>query len=200
LCGPGCQTITETATKQLQCVIASFAALLPCLVDLTRQAASARNTCLNSQDMSRSHSDCNRTHTILPLYVNGRSRRTVPLDQSLSFSNYPGLFPLYQVDARRPIIIDGQMLFVVTVRSTGAALLPCLVDLTRQAASARNTCLNSQDNLPTLYVLNAAALTKPHAVEHLAADLIGYKADVAAISETHLKKKHIDQRLLSVSP
>ena len=41
----------------------------------------------------------------------------------------------------------------------------------------------------------AAALTKPHVVEHLAADLIGYKADVAVISETHLKKKRVDHNL-----
>ena len=68
----------------------------------------------------------------------------------------------------------------------------CLVDVTRQAASACSTCLSSHDNLPTFYVLNAAALTKSHAVEHLAADITGYKVDVAVISETHLKKKHVD--------
>jgi len=41
-------------------------------------------------------------------------------------------------------------------------------------------------------VLNAAALTKPHAVEHLATDLHGYNADVAVITESHLKPKHTD--------
>ena len=46
--------------------------------------------------------------------------------------------------------------------------------------------------MPSLYVLNAAAITKPHAVEHLTADLMGYKVDVAVITETHLKKKHAD--------
>ena len=44
----------------------------------------------------------------------------------------------------------------------------------------------------TLYVLNAGALTKPHAIEHLAADLAGYCIDVAVISETRLKQKHYD--------
>jgi len=46
--------------------------------------------------------------------------------------------------------------------------------------------------VPSLYVLNAAAITKPHAIEHLTADLMGYKVDVAVITETHLKKKQAD--------
>jgi len=45
------------------------------------------------------------------------------------------------------------------------------------------------DAAPSLYILNAAAITKSHAVEHLAADLKGYQIDVAVITETHLKKK-----------
>ena len=45
---------------------------------------------------------------------------------------------------------------------------------------------------PTLYVLNAAAITKPHAVDHIAADMRGYNVDVAIITETHLKRKHAD--------
>ena len=43
-----------------------------------------------------------------------------------------------------------------------------------------------------MYVLNAAALTKPHAAEHLAADLHSYNVDITVITETHLKSKHID--------
>ena len=46
--------------------------------------------------------------------------------------------------------------------------------------------------VPTLYVFNAAAITKLHAIEHLAADLVGYCIDIAVITETHLKKKHAD--------
>ena len=45
---------------------------------------------------------------------------------------------------------------------------------------------------PGLYVLNAAALTKPHAIEQLSAELIGYQLDIAVISESHLKAKHQD--------
>lgn len=46
--------------------------------------------------------------------------------------------------------------------------------------------------MPSLYVLNAAALSKPHAIEHLASDLISYNIDVAVITETHFKQKHTD--------
>jgi len=43
---------------------------------------------------------------------------------------------------------------------------------------------------PSLYVLNAAALSKPGATEHLAADLSSYNVDVTVITETHFKAKH----------
>jgi len=44
-------------------------------------------------------------------------------------------------------------------------------------------------------VLNAAALTKPHAIDHLAVDLASYKSDVAVITESHFKAKHSDSML-----
>lgn len=46
--------------------------------------------------------------------------------------------------------------------------------------------------MPTLYVLNAAAVTKLHAIEHLTADFDGYSVDIAVVTETHLKAKHAD--------
>jgi len=46
--------------------------------------------------------------------------------------------------------------------------------------------------VPSLYIFNAAAIIKPRAVEHLTADLMGYEVDVAVITETNLKKKHLD--------
>jgi len=46
--------------------------------------------------------------------------------------------------------------------------------------------------IPTLFVLNAAALTKPHAVHQLAAELTGNDIDATVITETHLKSKHTD--------
>ena len=45
---------------------------------------------------------------------------------------------------------------------------------------------------PALYVSNALSLAKPHALEQLEADLIGYSIDAALINETHLKHKHTD--------
>ena len=43
---------------------------------------------------------------------------------------------------------------------------------------------------PALDVLNAATISKPHATDHLAADLRGYHVDVGIITETHFKKSH----------
>jgi len=65
-----------------------------------------------------------------------------------------------------------------------------LVDVAKHAAATQRLC--NDDCPPTLYVLNAAAITKPHAIEHLGADLDGYKVDIAVIKATHLKSKHAD--------
>ena len=43
---------------------------------------------------------------------------------------------------------------------------------------------------PALYVINAASLSKPHAMQQLTADLGGYGIDVAVISESHLISIH----------
>jgi hypothetical protein len=45
---------------------------------------------------------------------------------------------------------------------------------------------------PSLYLLNAAALSKPQAVENPAVDLSNYNIDVAVITETNFKLKHSD--------
>jgi len=51
---------------------------------------------------------------------------------------------------------------------------------------------NSSNNCDlSLYVLNAAGLSKQHAVEHLAADLNSYGVDIAVITETHFCAKHM---------
>ena len=52
-------------------------------------------------------------------------------------------------------------------------------------------------SLPSLYVLNAAALTKLHAIDHLTSELVGYNVDVALITETHLKPKH-DSKIMNI--
>ena len=46
------------------------------------------------------------------------------------------------------------------------------------------------------YVFNSASLAKPHAIDQLAADLSGYKIDIAVITETHFKpSKHPDSMM-----
>lgn len=52
-----------------------------------------------------------------------------------------------------------------------------------------NVC---QEFIPSLYVLNASALTKPHAVEQLASELHSNNIDIAVITEAHFKRKHSD--------
>ena len=49
--------------------------------------------------------------------------------------------------------------------------------------------------IPSLYLLNAAAITKPHAVEQLAVDVTNHGCDIAVITETHCKTKHTDSVL-----
>jgi len=56
-------------------------------------------------------------------------------------------------------------------------------------------CPPGQLKLPTLFVFKAASLTKPHAIEQLQTDLIGYLVDVAVVSKTHFKKKHSSEIL-----
>ena len=46
--------------------------------------------------------------------------------------------------------------------------------------------------MPSLYLLNAAGLAKPHAIEQIAAELTSNGTDVAIITETHFKTKHAD--------
>jgi len=41
-----------------------------------------------------------------------------------------------------------------------------------------------------LYVFNAASIAKPHAIEQLQTDLVGYSVDVVVVSKTHFRKKH----------
>ena len=43
---------------------------------------------------------------------------------------------------------------------------------------------------PSVYLLNAAALSKPGAVKQLAANLRSFNSDIAIITETHFKNKH----------
>ena len=55
-----------------------------------------------------------------------------------------------------------------------------------------SSVVNSSTSPPALYLLNAAGLAKPHAVQHLCADLMSNKCEVAVITETHFKSKHSD--------
>jgi len=52
--------------------------------------------------------------------------------------------------------------------------------------------LETAEYIPSLYLLNAVALSKPHAIEQITADFKGYKTAIAVITESHFKDKHTD--------
>ena len=62
----------------------------------------------------------------------------------------------------------------------------------QSAGQSTNPAPTNSKSVPPLYTLNAAALSKPGAIEHLSADLKSYNIDVAVITETHFKQKHQD--------
>lgn len=74
---------------------------------------------------------------------------------------------------------------------------PVLIAVKKSLLSVRNnnTYVQLSHPVPSLYVLNAAALTKSHAVEQLTADIANYQSDIAVITETHCKTKHSDSAL-----
>lgn len=65
----------------------------------------------------------------------------------------------------------------------------CLIDVPR--VNTVNAPRPYTDRLlPKLYVLNAASLAKPHAIEQLSTELSSLDIDIALITETHLKGHH----------
>jgi len=55
-----------------------------------------------------------------------------------------------------------------------------------------NIDVQLKERVPSLFVLNAAALTKPHAVQPLPTDMTNYGCYVVVITEMHCKTKHTD--------
>ena len=64
------------------------------------------------------------------------------------------------------------------------------LDHSNTLASIHNT--QSQREIPRIYLLNAASLAKPHAIEQLTTELIAYSIDICVITETHFKKHHTE--------
>ena len=51
---------------------------------------------------------------------------------------------------------------------------------------------DQETHVPSLYILNATSIAKPHAIDHLHADLLSNDVDIAIITETWLKTHHTD--------
>src|SRR6218665_623754 len=66
----------------------------------------------------------------------------------------------------------------------------CLLRIQCSNLPPMSTTLNVS-SVPNLYILNANSIAKPHALDQLAAELACYFIDVALISETHLKSRHL---------
>ena len=103
--------------------------------------------------------------------------------------------PSYQI----PTLIGRRTLSTNTGHH--AACKRVLIHVKRSPSTEQPTTVSNSQPLsrssnfspvPSLYVLNAAALAKPHAVNQLAIELSNYNVDVAVITETHFKTKHSD--------
>ena len=74
------------------------------------------------------------------------------------------------------------------------------IKVCRSSASVcpNKTASLNNHRLPSLYVFNAASLAKLHAIENLSVELEYCNTDIAIISETHFKEKHITVQLVFV--
>jgi len=73
----------------------------------------------------------------------------------------------------------------------GQKLIRCIPVHSKSTSNSLTRSTNSSVPL-SLYVLNANSIAKPHAIEQLTSELIGYNTDIAIITESRLKKKHIE--------
>ena len=96
-------------------------------------------------------------------------------------------------DGRIPVIIDNRSTAVPSTlhqqRREKCRRALRTVSPAVRSSSGDNVDLHA---IPSLYVINAAALCKPHATEQLSVDLQNYNIDIAAVTETHFKAKHSD--------
>jgi len=100
----------------------------------------------------------------------------------------------HAADAREILTVIGNCRPDRNVNKRRDVRVCVLKPIRRFSAQTNQTDLTLQttEYIPSLYRLNAAALSKPCAIEHLTADLNGYKSDIAVITETHFKAKHSD--------
>lgn len=89
-------------------------------------------------------------------------------------------------------VITGNRQPSTTLRCDQASPRKSALTVIRLLDSAHRVTPYVATATPTLYVLNAAALAKPGAIDHLAADLKSCSASIAVITETHFKQKHTD--------
>ena len=69
--------------------------------------------------------------------------------------------------------------------------MPCA--LQRQRGVTLGPLQTSWPYSSAIYIINANSIAKSHALEQLQAELIGYDIDIAVVTETHFKKKHLEE-------
>ena len=116
-------------------------------------------------------------------HVQARRRRPKPIPVSSLAGNKIPVVISYQ--KRRPATIT-----VNKASKTRRHLRPV------QRSTTRTQRHDAVERVPSLYVINAAALCKSHALEHLSADLTSYCIDVAVVTETQFKAKHADSAVV----
>jgi len=115
-----------------------------------------------------------------------RTRRVISkLGQTVSIVEIPGAIPTMighrPVTTARPPPLSKCVARSATIKVCRSSASVC----PNKTASLNN------HRLPSLYVFNAASLAKPHAIENLSVELEYCNTDIAIISETHFKEKHI---------
>jgi len=122
-----------------------------------------------------------------------RTRRVISkLGQTVSIVEIPGAIPTMighrPVTTARPPPLSKCVARSATIKVCRSSASVC----PNKTASLNN------HRLPSLYVFNAASLAKPHAIENLSVELEYCNTDIAIISETHFKEKHITVQLVFV--
>jgi len=90
-----------------------------------------------------------------------------------------------------PVVVGRRLIVPNVLHTPAAEFRERILIAVKTQPTPLNTVVGPYEVTPSLYVLNAAALSKPGTIDHLTVDLKSYGISVAII-ETHFKTKHTD--------
>lgn len=70
---------------------------------------------------------------------------------------------------------------------------PKLIDSPGQRSTFKPVASSTLARYPVILLINPTSLAKPHALQHLQADILSHDVDIAAVTESWLKSHHLDQ-------